>query len=92
VSEHHLFKEVSIIFDALKSFKIPTTFEKLVTSYSVAILAYMYMYIAMYNYLLYLTVKNYPKITQNVISVELNIKIFLGGMPPDPLALSAHCS
>jgi len=40
----------------------------------------------MYNYLLYLTVKNYPKMAQNVISDELKFKNFLGGMPPDPLS------
>jgi len=41
----------------------------------------------MYNYLLYLTVKNYPKMAQNAISDELKFKIFLGGAcPQTPLA------
>jgi len=30
--------------------------------------------------------KNYPKMAQNAISDKLKFKIFLGGMPPDPLA------
>jgi len=50
------------------------------------------MYIAMYIYLLYLTVKNYIKMAQNAISDELKFKNFLGAMPPDPLAQAAYGS
>ena len=32
------------------------------------------------------------KMAQNAISVELKLKIFLGGMPPDPLAWAAFAN
>ena len=44
----------------------------------------------------YSTIKVYneyiAKMAQNAISVELKFKIFLGGMPPDPLAWVAFAS